>query len=105
MTDSQTHAAVGGTLAQIASALERLTLEPTADALLAATAREAAQLLGGHSAVVSRKDGETIREVAAATPDGPASSMIGVAGFVGPAFLVEIEVDALLAEDAPTAGC
>ena len=35
----------------------------------------------------------------------PASSMIGVAGFVGPAFLVEIEVDALLAEDAPTAGC
>lgn len=35
----------------------------------------------------------------------PASSMIGVAGFVGPAFLVEIEVDALLPEDSPTGDC
>jgi hypothetical protein len=31
--------------------------------------------------------------------------MIGVAGFVGPGFLVEIEVDALLPEDAPIGGC
>jgi hypothetical protein len=31
--------------------------------------------------------------------------MLGVAGFVGPDFLVEIEAEALLPEDAPTAGC
>ena len=74
MTQSQTNAAVGGTLAQIASALERLTQEPTAEALLEATAREAAQLLGSHSAVVSRRDGETVREVAGADHDGPRSS-------------------------------
>jgi len=35
----------------------------------------------------------------------PASTMLGVAGFVGPDFLVEIEAEALLPEDAPTAGC
>ena len=35
----------------------------------------------------------------------PASTMLGVAGFVGPDFLVEIVAEALLPEDAPTAGC
>ena len=35
----------------------------------------------------------------------PASTMLGVAGFVGPDFLVEIEAEALLPGDAPTADC
>ncbi len=74
MTESHVNSAVGGTLARIASALERLTVEPTADALLGATAREAAQLLDGVSAVVSRREGETVREVTAADPNGPRTS-------------------------------
>jgi putative nucleotidyltransferase with HDIG domain len=74
MTESHVNSAVGGTLARIASALERLTVEPTADALLGATAREATQLLDGVSAVVSRRDGETVREVTAADPNGPRTS-------------------------------
>jgi hypothetical protein len=64
MTDFPSHTVVGGVLSQIASALERLSVETTPPALLAASARELQERLGVQAAVISRREGERLREVA-----------------------------------------
>jgi putative nucleotidyltransferase with HDIG domain len=64
------HSAVGGVLAQIAGAVERLSSESTPAALLQATARELQDRLGAHLTVISRRDGERLREVASWTSKG-----------------------------------
>ncbi|HET9545980.1 MAG TPA: HD-GYP domain-containing protein [Gaiellaceae bacterium] len=64
MPDHPSHTAVGGVLSQVASALERLSVETTPVALLTAAARELRERLGTRAVVVSRREGERLREVA-----------------------------------------
>jgi len=70
MLDFAPHSAVGGVLAQIAGAVERLSSETTPAALLQATARELQERLDARMTVISRRDGERLREVASWTPKG-----------------------------------
>ena len=70
MLDSSPHTAVGGVLAQIAGAVERLSLESTPASLLQAAARELQERLDVRLAIISRRDGERLREVASWTPNG-----------------------------------
>jgi putative nucleotidyltransferase with HDIG domain len=70
MLDFAPHSAVGGVLAQIAGAVERLSSETTPTALLQATARELQERLDARMTVISRRDGERLREVASWTPKG-----------------------------------
>ena len=73
MLDSSPHTAVGGVLAQIAGAVERLSLESTPASLLQATARELQERLGARTTIISRRDGERLREVASSTANGTAT--------------------------------
>jgi putative nucleotidyltransferase with HDIG domain len=70
MLDFAPHSAVGGVLAQIAGAVERLSSETTPAALLQATAREIQERLGARLTVVSRRDGERLHEIASWTASG-----------------------------------
>ena len=63
MPDTRPHSAVGGVLAQIANAIERLAVETTPDTLLNATARELTERLGAELVIVSRRDGDALQEV------------------------------------------
>jgi len=56
MLDSSPHTAVGGVLAQIAGAVERLSLESTPASLLQATARELQERLGARTTIISRRE-------------------------------------------------
>jgi len=67
------HPAVTAALSGISSALERLARETTPPALLGALADEAHKLLGAKATVVSRREGDRLREVAAAWAGGIAS--------------------------------
>jgi putative nucleotidyltransferase with HDIG domain len=73
MLDSSPHTAVGGVLAQIAGAVERLSLESTPASLLQATARELQERLDARTTIISRRDGERLREVASWTANGIAT--------------------------------
>ena len=64
MMDFPAHTVVGGVLSQIASALERLSVETTPPALLTAAARELQEQLDTQAVVISRCEGERLREVA-----------------------------------------
>jgi GAF domain-containing protein len=64
MTDFTSHTVVGGVLSQIASALERLSVETAPGALLTAAARELRERLGAQAVVLSRREGDRLREVA-----------------------------------------
>jgi putative nucleotidyltransferase with HDIG domain len=73
MLDSSPHTAVGGVLAQIAGAVERLSRESTPASLLQATARELQERLDARTTIISRRDGERLREVASWTANGIAT--------------------------------
>jgi putative nucleotidyltransferase with HDIG domain len=73
MLDSSPHTAVGGVLAQIAGAVERLSRESTPSSLLQATARELQERLDARTTIISRRDGERLREVASWTANGIAT--------------------------------
>ena len=68
-----------GTFSRIAGALERLSLATSPDALLGAAGRELQELLDGQASVVSRVDGDHLREVAASWPKigGSSSPLVG----------------------------
>jgi putative nucleotidyltransferase with HDIG domain len=68
-----------GTFSRIASALERLSVATSPDALLGAAGLELQELLGGHACVVSRVDGDQLHEVAASWPklSGSSSPLVG----------------------------
>ncbi len=69
MPDHPSQTAVGGVLSQVASALERLSVETSPVALLTAAARELRERLDARAVVVSRREGERLREVACSLED------------------------------------